>query len=226
VLCAQVQRDCVRLGLLDDVLVWVRKELATAGRSRCGLVADALDRLEPRLQRSLRDAGSGAAHFRRQLDALVRAIQAASLLHEAAGEEPATGKAAAAALFVRRHLAPGYVPDDDPSWGDASMRSWPATPDEPCRRRAGADAASVARALGRPSGDRSSGDGPDELGVVPLVLLGVAAANRPRASVTSRPCDVAANGLGSPVRAWARASDSPHAVANSTRRGRPARCSG
>jgi len=119
VLCAQVQRDCVRLGLLDDVLVWVRKELATAGAGAdAGLVADALDRLEPRLQRSLRDAGSGAAHFRRQLDALVRAIQAASLLHEAAGEEPATGKAAAAALFVRRHLAPGYVPDDDPSWGD------------------------------------------------------------------------------------------------------------
>jgi len=161
VLCAQVQRDCVRLGLLDDVLVWVRKELATAGAGAdAGLVADALDRLEPRLQRSLRDAGSGAAHFRRQLDALVRAIQAASLLHEAAGEEPATGKAAAAALFVRRHLAPGYVPDDDPAGVTASMRSWPATPDEPCRRRAGADAASVARALGRPSGDRSSGDGP------------------------------------------------------------------
>jgi len=105
VLCAQVQRDCVRLGCSTTCSSGCERSWPPRAGADAGLVADALDRLEPRLQRSLRDAGSGAAHFRRQLDALVRP-SSGSLLHEAAGEEPATGKAAAAALFVRRHLAP------------------------------------------------------------------------------------------------------------------------
>ena len=121
VLCAQVQRDCTRLGLLHWVLPWVRAELSEAGEGAGPdgrAVAGALEDLAPRLQRSLADPAHGAAHFRRQLDRLMRAVQAACLLAEAAVEEPGTGKAAAASLFVRRHLVPGHDPEDDAGWAD------------------------------------------------------------------------------------------------------------
>jgi alkylation response protein AidB-like acyl-CoA dehydrogenase len=117
VLCAQVHRDCVRLGLLDHVLMWLRGELASAGESNDGAaVAAALDVLEPRLRRSLSDPAHAAAHFRRQLDLLTRAVQASCLLVEAAEEGPGSHKDAVASLFVRRHLIPDHDPEEDPSW--------------------------------------------------------------------------------------------------------------
>jgi len=119
VLCAQVQRDCARLGLLDDLLPWVRATLAAAGEGAGAegrAVGAALDVLEPRLRRSVEDAEHAAAHFRRQLDQLMRAVQAACLLAEAAVEDGGTGKSAGAALFVRRHLVPGHDPEDDAGW--------------------------------------------------------------------------------------------------------------
>ncbi len=119
VLCAQVRRDCARLGLLDAVVPWIGAELASAGEvagADGAAVAAALEALAPRLERSLADADHGAAHFRAQLDRLMRALQAACLLAEAAGEGPGSEKAAAAALFVRRHLVPGHDPEDDPEW--------------------------------------------------------------------------------------------------------------
>ena len=119
VLCAQVQRDCVRLGLVDPVLAWVSGELAAGGGSGdADAVRTALDALEPRLRRSLADPEGGAAHFRRHLDQLTRAAQAACLLREAR-EGADAGKGAAASLFVRRHLVPGHVAEDDPTW-----RNW------------------------------------------------------------------------------------------------------
>jgi len=121
VLCAQVHRDCVRLGLLDPVLAWVRSELAAAGEAagEAGkTVGIALDALEPRLQRSLADPPYAAAHFRGQLDRLLRVVQAACLLAEAAGGSAAGAeeKVAVARFFVHRHLDPGYDPEDDPHW--------------------------------------------------------------------------------------------------------------
>jgi len=119
VLCAQVHRDCVRLGLLDEVLPWIRAELSSAGEGAGAdgrTVAAAVEALEPRLRRSLADGEHAAAHFRRQLDRLMRAVQAACLLAEAAVEAADTGKAAAASLFVRRHLVPGHDPEDDADW--------------------------------------------------------------------------------------------------------------
>ncbi len=121
VLCAQVYRDCVRFGLLDHVLRWTRAELSSAGEGAGAdgrAVAAAVEALEPRLQRSLTDGEHAAAHFRRQLDRLMRAVQAACLLAEAAVEDADTGKAAAASLFVRRHLIPGHDPEDDADWRD------------------------------------------------------------------------------------------------------------
>ena len=118
VLCAQVLRDCVRLGVLDPTLAWVRAELSAAGDPPAvRAVAAALDALEPRLRRSIADPATGAAHFRGQLEDLMRAVQATCLLSEAAVEGAATSKAATAALFVRRRLIPGYLPDSDAEWG-------------------------------------------------------------------------------------------------------------
>jgi acyl-CoA dehydrogenase len=101
VLCDQVLRDLVRLDALDLVLERVRRRLP-AGNGDAAAVAEALDGLAPRLRRSL---AGGSFHFRRQLDLLMRALQAACLL--------ADGEAAAAALHVRRHLISGYDPEAD-----------------------------------------------------------------------------------------------------------------
>ena len=118
VLCAQVLRDCERLGILDHLLTWLRTEGADAGKAGADsqVLTSALEALEPRLRRSIADAGYGAAHFRRQLDLLVRAVQATCLLTEAATEGADSAKAATASLFVRHHLVSGHRPDDDPEW--------------------------------------------------------------------------------------------------------------
>jgi acyl-CoA dehydrogenase len=106
VLCEQVLRDLVRLDALDLVLERVRHCLP-AGDGDAATVAEALDKLAPRLRRSL---AGGSLHFRRQLDLLVRALQAACLL--------ADGEAAAAALHVRRHLVSGYDPEADADYAE------------------------------------------------------------------------------------------------------------
>jgi alkylation response protein AidB-like acyl-CoA dehydrogenase len=104
VLCDQVLRDLVRLDALELVLERVRG-CVPAGNGDAAAVAEALERLAPRLRRSLAE---GPHHFRRQLDLLVRALQAGCLL--------AHGQAPAAALHVRRHLIPGYDPEADPDY--------------------------------------------------------------------------------------------------------------
>ena len=118
VLCAQVLRDCERLGILDHLLAWLRTEAVDADEAGADslILTSVLEALEPRLRRSVADAGYGAAHFRRQLDVLVRAVQATCLLSEAATEGAGSAKASTASLFVRQHLVPGHRPDDDPEW--------------------------------------------------------------------------------------------------------------
>lgn len=93
VLCAQVARDLERFGTLDLVL----------DRSR-GIdprVDAALDSLRERLLRP------HALHVRRQLDTLVRSVQAAALVR---------ADAPTAELHIRRHLVPGYDPERDPDY--------------------------------------------------------------------------------------------------------------
>ena len=96
VLCAQVLRDLARF---DGV------ELAVS--RACGSEPQALsgaDELGARLRRSLQDPAFGALHGRRQLDALVRTVQVRRLR----GSEPQ-----AAELLARRHLTPGWSPEND-----------------------------------------------------------------------------------------------------------------
>jgi acyl-CoA dehydrogenase len=96
VLCAQVLRDLGRLDALDVVLERI-------GGVETGDLGD-------RLRRSLDDPRHGALHVRRQLEALVRAVQAAALRR--------LGRDAAAELHVRRYLSPGYDPERDPEYPD------------------------------------------------------------------------------------------------------------
>ena len=123
VLCAQVLRDCARFGILDHTLAWVHGELERAGTygADTAAVEAALGIPASRLWRSVDAAASGsgadaAPHVRRQLEAFMRAVQAACLLTEVAAEGHATDKAAATALFVRHHVVPGYEPEDDVEW--------------------------------------------------------------------------------------------------------------
>jgi acyl-CoA dehydrogenase len=94
VLCQQVLRDLDRLDAVDLVLE----------RLGDGVEGD----LEERLRRSVADPERGSLHIRGQIEALVRAVQAASLRR--------LGEAAAAELHVRRHLTPGYDPERDPEY--------------------------------------------------------------------------------------------------------------
>lgn len=98
VLCAQVLRDLARLDALEAVL----GRLAGAD----GRVDSALSRLEPRLRRCLEEPEWAALHGRRQVWALVRALQAASLVRDGASE-------ALVELLLRRELTPGWEAADD-----------------------------------------------------------------------------------------------------------------
>jgi alkylation response protein AidB-like acyl-CoA dehydrogenase len=96
VLCLQVLRNLSRLDAVDLVLARVGGEH----------VAD----LEPRLRRSIADPEFGALHFRRQLETLVRALQAARLSNSQL-LSPACG-----ALLARRHLVRDWDPERDPEY--------------------------------------------------------------------------------------------------------------
>ncbi len=95
VLCAQVARDLERFGTLELVL-----ERSRGVEPR---VDAALDSLAERM------AAYDPLHFRRQLDAFVRAVQAACLVR---------ADAPTAELHVRRHLVPGYDPERDPEYAN------------------------------------------------------------------------------------------------------------
>ena len=92
VLCAQVLRDLRRLDAVDLLV------------ERAGAPA-----LAKRLRRSVEDESFGALHGRRQLDELVRSLQVARLR----GSEPQ-----AAELLARRHLTPGWDPEQDDEYRD------------------------------------------------------------------------------------------------------------
>jgi alkylation response protein AidB-like acyl-CoA dehydrogenase len=90
VLCAQVARDLERFGTLELVL--------DRSRGADPRIDAALDSLAERM------ASSDPLHFRRQLDALMRAVQGAALVR---------AQAPTAELHIRRHLVPAYDPERD-----------------------------------------------------------------------------------------------------------------
>jgi acyl-CoA dehydrogenase len=93
VLCQQVLRDLRRLDALDAVL------------ERIG--GDAAE-LADRLRASVEDPERGSLHIRRQVETLVRAVQAAALRR--------IGEEAVVELHLRRHLTPEYDPERDPDY--------------------------------------------------------------------------------------------------------------
>jgi alkylation response protein AidB-like acyl-CoA dehydrogenase len=107
VLCDQVRRDCMRLGLLDVVVEWIHEELGQVPKSQAadfGLVRQALDDLKPGLEKTIGNSESG--NFRRQLTQLVRIIQATCLLRS---------YPAMSSPFIRIHLV-AQLPAGDPPW--------------------------------------------------------------------------------------------------------------
>jgi alkylation response protein AidB-like acyl-CoA dehydrogenase len=93
VLCAQVGRDLERYGTLELVL-----ERSRGVEPRVDSVLDSL---------AGRMSTYDPLHFRRQLDGLVRAIQAAALIR---------AEAPTSELHIRRHLVTGYNPERDPDY--------------------------------------------------------------------------------------------------------------
>jgi alkylation response protein AidB-like acyl-CoA dehydrogenase len=118
VLCAQVLRDCERLGLIDSVYEWVESELSKLVKpegKNATQVLLSLGDLRPRLDHSIDDQDYAARHFRRQLDTLMAIVQATCLLREANEVTSSPEKTATAKLFIRRHLV-SHEPDEEPSW--------------------------------------------------------------------------------------------------------------
>jgi hypothetical protein len=97
VLCAQVLRDLERLDAVGLV----------AERSAAG------PEVAERLRQSVEEPAFGALHGRRQLDRVVRSLQVAALR---------TSAPASAELLERRHLTPGWQPEDDPAYPDLVER--------------------------------------------------------------------------------------------------------
>ena len=116
VLCAQVQRDCVRLGLLDNVAQWVKDELTSVGAHDDSVVVieHATEALRPGLERSLADQPYADANFRRHLTTLMDIIQATCLLREVETSSSAE-KSALTQVFIGRHLR-AQSQFEEPGW--------------------------------------------------------------------------------------------------------------
>ncbi len=81
VLCAQIHRDCARLGLLEVVFPWIETELSMASShsESAALIRKVIHHLEPHMRKSV-DSPSAPAVFRHQISLLARIVQAVSLL--------------------------------------------------------------------------------------------------------------------------------------------------
>lgn len=104
VLCAQVHRDCVRLGLLDAVFAWIDSELTVVHAARgvdTGFVRTAAEQLEPNVRKTVDSSSMTPARFRTQLSQLTRIIQAVCLLSNGSDN-------AAHALSHQHHLTPEF----------------------------------------------------------------------------------------------------------------------
>ncbi len=102
VLCAQVQRDCTRLGLLDQVVAWLEDQLGSVDTGHASVVVAVLADLLPRFRTAVDAGEEGAAELRRLVDQFARVIQATTLLGEASAGGPE--KTAVAELFITTHL--------------------------------------------------------------------------------------------------------------------------
>ena len=107
VLCAQVRRDCNRLGLLNVVTEWVSSELALVSESLASdadQVHQALEKLGPELAKTVENPANSDANFRRQLTILMRIVQATCLLGQASQPSSTHADRATGSAFVQLHL--------------------------------------------------------------------------------------------------------------------------
>ncbi len=102
VLCAQIHRDVVRLGVLDEVDAWLRDELASAPSGDGGLVATHLTNVIGAMRATLHEPETHAVAFRELVVRLTRLVQDTCLLRESASGS--SRKAAVAQLFLDTHV--------------------------------------------------------------------------------------------------------------------------
>jgi alkylation response protein AidB-like acyl-CoA dehydrogenase len=116
VLCAQVRRDCAKLGLLNVVFTWLRNELAGISAtlsSDVGAVLTVIEQLEPALTKTVNNPFESDATFRHQLTTLTQALQATCLLKSAIPSAPIDR--AVVSTFVQLHLV-GQALTERPTW--------------------------------------------------------------------------------------------------------------
>lgn len=118
VLCAQVRRDCVRLGLFNVVTEWAKSELSQVSasfKSDVHQVLQVLGRLEPELTKTLENPANSDANFRRQLTILMRIVQATCLLRETGQPSSTRADRAIGSAFVQLHLVDQDFAEE-PTW--------------------------------------------------------------------------------------------------------------
>ncbi len=118
VLCAQVRRDCLRLGLLDVVIDWLGSELSMVSASLgsdVDQVRRALVGLEPELRKAIENSANSDANFRRQLTTLTRIVQATCLLRGASSPSATSANKAIGSAFIQLHLVAQEI-TGEPSW--------------------------------------------------------------------------------------------------------------
>jgi alkylation response protein AidB-like acyl-CoA dehydrogenase len=118
VLCAQVRRDCAKLGLASVVFKWLRNELLDVAASlslEVDVVLALIEQLEPALIKTVDNTSESEAVFRHQLTVLTQALQATCLLKTASSPSSGEVERAAASLFIRLHLV-SQAPSEMPTW--------------------------------------------------------------------------------------------------------------
>lgn len=130
VLCLQAARDMQRYDLHERLFVYLGALLDSVTQTELAeaqdLILGQMDHARQRLERMLSSSPDFVqTHVRRVVDHLALLIQAACLLVEADWElrqGPNTDKPAALAVFVNRHLRPGYDPMEDGQYLDRITR--------------------------------------------------------------------------------------------------------
>jgi alkylation response protein AidB-like acyl-CoA dehydrogenase len=118
VLCAQVRRDCAKLGLANVVVTWVQSELdrvASSLSSDTDQVRRTLGEIEPAFIKTVDNPSESDATFRRQLTMLTHVIQATCLLRVASAASSSEVERAIASMFIGLHLVAQSL-TEKPDW--------------------------------------------------------------------------------------------------------------
>jgi alkylation response protein AidB-like acyl-CoA dehydrogenase len=118
VLCAQVRRDCVKLGLANVVFSWIQSQLDSVAPSLSAdtdLVRRTLGEIEPAFTKTVDNPSESDAIFRRQLTVLTHVIQATCLLKAASSDSSGDVERAIASMFIGLHLV-AQSQAEKPDW--------------------------------------------------------------------------------------------------------------